>query len=54
MVQASCNPFKEDRALKGINLGEIKDDVLNIFKPELEKQILSFRIIKKIRIFMIL
>ena len=48
MVQASCNPFKEDRALKGINLGEIKDDVLNIFKPELEKQILSFRIIKKI------
>jgi len=48
MVQASCNPFKEDRALKGINLGEIKDEVLNIFKPELEKQILSFRIIKKI------
>lgn len=48
MVQASCNPFKEERALKGVNLGEIKDEVLNMFKPELEKQILSFRIIKKI------
>jgi len=48
MVQVSCNPFKEDRALKGINLGEIKDEVLNIFKDELEKQILPFRIIKKI------
>ena len=48
MVQASCNPFKEERALKGVNLGEIKDEILNIFKPELEKQILSFRMIKKI------
>ena len=48
MVQASCNPFKEERALKGINLGEIKDEILNLFKPELEKQVLSFRIIKKI------
>ena len=48
MVQASCNPFKEERALKGVNLGEIKDEVLNIFKPELEKEILSFRVIKRI------
>ena len=48
MVQASCNPFKEDRALKGINLGDIKDQILIDFKPELEKQILSFRVIKKI------
>jgi len=48
MVQASCNPFKEERALKGINLGEIKDQVLLDFKPELEKQILNFKIIKKI------
>jgi len=48
MVQASCNPFKEERSLKGINLGEIKDEVLKIFKPELEKEILNFRVIKKI------
>jgi hypothetical protein len=48
MVQASCNPFKEERALKGINLGEIKDEVLEKFRPELEKEILSFRVIKRI------
>ena len=48
MVQASCNPFKESRTLKGINLGEIKDQVLLDFKPELEKQILTFKTIKKI------
>jgi len=48
MVQASCNPFKEERALKGVNLGDIKDEVLDIFKPELEKQILPFRLIKRI------
>ena len=48
MVQVSCNPFKEGRALKGIDLGKIKDKVLEIFKPELEKEILTYRIIKKI------
>ena len=48
MVQASCNPFKEERALKGVNLGEIKDQVLEIFKSELEGQILPFKVIKKI------
>jgi len=25
LVQASCNPFKEDRALKGVDLGKMKD-----------------------------
>ena len=35
MVQASCNPYKKERALKGVNLGEIKDEVLNKFKNEL-------------------
>lgn len=48
MVQASCNPFKEDRALKGVNLGEIKDQVLEHFRPELEKQILPFWVVRKI------
>jgi hypothetical protein len=48
MVQVSCNPYKENRALKGIDLGLIKDEVLKIFEPELEKEILSFRVIKKI------
>lgn len=36
MVQVSCNPFKTDRALKGVNLGEIKDKVLSEFETELK------------------
>jgi hypothetical protein len=36
MVQVSCNPFKTDRALKGINLGKIKDEVLSEFETELK------------------
>jgi hypothetical protein len=48
MVQASCNPFKKERALKGIDLGKIKDEVLEFFKPELEQQILPYSLIKKI------
>lgn len=48
LVQASCNPYKEDRALKGVDLGKIKDEVLLSFKPELEQVILPFKIIKKV------
>jgi hypothetical protein len=48
MVQASCNPFKKERALKGIDLGEIKNEVLDFFKPELENEILTYRLINKI------
>ena len=48
MVQASCNPFKEDRALKGINLGEIKDEVLESFKDELKGLKITFGDIKRV------
>jgi hypothetical protein len=48
MVQASCNPFKKDRALKGVDLGRIKDEVLEILSPELKSQILTFGGIKRI------
>jgi len=48
MVQASCNPYKKDRALKGVDLGEIKDEVLEKFRPELEKQRISFATLKRI------
>lgn len=48
MVQASCNPFKEDRELKGVNLGEIKDEVLDKFKSELENVKVTFGDIKKV------
>ena len=29
LVQASCNPFKGERELKGVNLGEIAQEVLS-------------------------
>jgi hypothetical protein len=50
LVQASCNPYKEDRELKGVDLGKIKDEVLLSFKPELEKVILT--IIKLLKRFL--
>lgn len=48
MVQASCNPYKKERALKGVNLGEIKDEVLDKFKTELENQKITFGDLKRI------
>jgi hypothetical protein len=48
LVQASCNPYKSDRELKGVDLGKIKDEVLLSFKPELEQVILPYKIIKKV------
>ena len=32
LVQASCNPFKKERELKGVNLGEIAQEVLSKWK----------------------
>ena len=48
MVQASCNPYKKERALKGVDLGQIKDEVLEKFRTELEKQIVTFSTLKRI------
>jgi hypothetical protein len=48
MVQASCNPYKKERALKGVDLGQIKDEVLEKFRPELEKQRVTFATLKRI------
>jgi len=48
MVQASCNPYKKERALKGVDLGQIKDEVLEKFRPELEKQRVTFSTLKRI------
>jgi hypothetical protein len=48
MVQASCNPFKKDRALKGVNLGEIKDEILDELSPELKSVKVTFGDIKRI------
>ena len=38
LVQASCNPFKEERSLKGVNLGEIAQEVLEKYKSVLENE----------------
>jgi hypothetical protein len=46
MVQSSCNPFKKDRALKGVNLGEIKDEVLKKFESELKSKKIPLSTIK--------
>ena len=35
LLQASCNPFKGERMLKGVNLGEIAQRVLLRVEPEL-------------------
>ena len=46
LVQASCNPFKESRALKGVNLGEIKDEVLSKWESQLKSREIPLTTIK--------
>jgi len=48
MVQASCNPYKAERELKGVDLGKIKNEVLENFRSELESQKITFGTIKRI------
>ena len=46
LVQASCNPFKKERALKGVNLGEIKDEVLGKWESQLKDRDIPLSTIK--------
>lgn len=46
LVQASCNPYKKDRALKGVNLGEIKDEVLGKWESQLKERNIPLSTIK--------
>jgi hypothetical protein len=46
LVQASCNPFKSDRELKGVNLGEIAQEVLEKWRTQLEDRIIPLSTIK--------
>jgi hypothetical protein len=48
LVQSSCNPYKKERALKGVDLGEIKDEVLDVFKNELTSQKITFGTLKRL------
>lgn len=46
LLQASCNPFKATRELKGVNLGEIAQEVLSEFKTELKNKKITIDTVK--------
>ena len=46
LVQASCNPFKKERQLKGVNLGEVKDEVLSKWEGQLKQRQIPLSTIK--------
>jgi hypothetical protein len=46
LLQASCNPFKKDRQLKGVNLGEIAQEVLSKWEGQLKNREIPLSTIK--------
>jgi len=46
LVQASCNPFKKERELKGVNLGEIAQEVLGKWESQLKEREIPLSTIK--------
>jgi hypothetical protein len=46
LVQASCNPFKKERELKGVNLGEIAQEVLSKWEGQLKQKEVPLSTIK--------
>ena len=46
LLQASCNPFKASRELKGVNLGEIAQEVLGEHESELKEKKITVDTIK--------
>ena len=46
LVQASCNPFKKERELKGVNLGEIAQEVLSKWESQLKQKEIPLSTIK--------
>lgn len=46
LLQASCNPFKKDRQLKGVNLGEIAQEVLSEYEDALKKRVIPLSTLK--------
>ena len=46
LLQASCNPFKASRELKGVNLGEIAQEVLKEHESELKEKKITVDTIK--------
>jgi hypothetical protein len=48
LLQVSCNPFKEQRGLKGIDLGEINRNIIEKHKPELSEIKISAGKLKRV------
>ncbi len=46
LVQSSCNPFKKERELKGVNLGEIAQEVLSRWESQLKEKEIPLSTIK--------
>ena len=46
LVQASCNPYKKERELKGVNLGEIAQEVLSKWEGQLKDRQIPLSSIK--------
>jgi len=46
LVQASCNPFKKERELKGVNLGEIAQEVISKWEDQLKLRTIPLSTIK--------
>jgi hypothetical protein len=48
LLQASCNPFKKERELKGVNLGDIAQEVLAKHENQLKSRMVPLSTIKYI------
>ena len=48
LLQASCNPFKKERELKGVNLGDIAQEVLAKHEDQLKSRMIPLSTIKYI------
>ena len=48
LLQASCNPFKKERELKGVNLGDIAQEVLSKWEDQLKNKMVPLSTIKYI------
>jgi hypothetical protein len=46
LLQVSCNPFKKERELKGVNLGEIAQEVLGKWESQLKEKKIPLSTIK--------
>jgi len=46
LMQSSCNPFQASRSLKGVNLGEIAQEVLSKFESQLKDYTITLDTIK--------